>query len=140
MGLEIRFDGACEPVNPGGIATYGYVIRKDGYLVASGKGEAIRGERATNNYAEYYAALVALMAAYAGFPQEPVVIAGDSQLVINQMIGKWQIRAENLKPLWQQVKQAEALFPMVSWHWVRREANQEADTLSKLAYVEASKA
>ena len=140
MGLEIRFDGACEPVNPGGIATYGYVIRKDGNIIASGRGEAIRGKQATNNYAEYYAALVALLTAYTKFPECTVVIAGDSQLVINQMAGKWRIKAQNLKPLYDSLKRIEGFFPAVSWKWVCREANQEADTLSKLAYTEASKA
>jgi ribonuclease HI len=27
--IEIYFDGACEPINPGGTAAYGFLIKKD---------------------------------------------------------------------------------------------------------------
>ena len=32
------FDGAAEPTNPGGIATYGWVIIEDDKLLGEGKG------------------------------------------------------------------------------------------------------
>ncbi|MCU0631314.1 MAG: formate/nitrite transporter family protein, partial [Methanoregulaceae archaeon] len=36
--ITIYFDGLCRPKNPGGVATYGYVIYKDGENVKSGCG------------------------------------------------------------------------------------------------------
>ena len=36
--ITIYFDGLCRPRNPGGVATYGYVIYRDGGKVKSGYG------------------------------------------------------------------------------------------------------
>ena len=36
--ITIYFDGLCRPRNPGGVATYGYVVYKDGKKVKSGSG------------------------------------------------------------------------------------------------------
>jgi len=37
--IVVNIDGLCEPVNPGGIATYGYVIRDEsGSLIAKKSG------------------------------------------------------------------------------------------------------
>ena len=37
--IEVYFDGLCEP-NPGGVATYGFVIKRDGKKVHEGHGLA----------------------------------------------------------------------------------------------------
>ena len=34
--IEIYFDGACEPINPRGTASYGYLIKKDGEIIKEG--------------------------------------------------------------------------------------------------------
>ena len=49
--LTLHFDGACEPVNPGGIATYGWVLAVAGVSAATGHGVAAEGPGATNNLA-----------------------------------------------------------------------------------------
>jgi len=36
--IEVYFDGACEPVNPGGIATFGFVIYKSHAPRPEGRG------------------------------------------------------------------------------------------------------
>ncbi len=36
--ITIYFDGLCRPKNPGGVATYGYLIYQDGKKVKSGYG------------------------------------------------------------------------------------------------------
>lgn len=35
--IVANIDGLCEPVNPGGIATYGYVIRDEAGIVIARK-------------------------------------------------------------------------------------------------------
>jgi len=54
------FDGACEPVNPGGTASYGAAIYENQQLVWKCSQIYGRGEHTSNNVAEY-AALIARM-------------------------------------------------------------------------------
>ncbi len=63
---------------------------------------------------------------------------GDSQLVIRQMTGEYQVRKEHLKAYRERLKQLAALFRRVEFQWVPREQNQRADALSKEALREAS--
>ena len=146
MMFEIHFDGACEPKNPGGIATCGWVIYHEGGLkrkrIASGHKVVKEGEGATNNYAEWCALGLALRWLLDNKKDEcaaqSIVIIGDSQLVINQLAGKWECKAENLQPL--KARCLEILdslnFQARSARWVPREQNEEADALSKKAYTE----
>jgi ribonuclease HI len=53
--ITIFFDGLCRPKNPGGVATFGYVIYKDGEKVKRGCGVVGSGAGMTNNVAEYSA-------------------------------------------------------------------------------------
>ena len=58
------------------------------------------GPRVTNNEAEYRALIAALeaAAAAAGDPgRTSLEVLGDSQLVLNQLRGRWKVRAENLR-------------------------------------------
>jgi ribonuclease HI len=58
---RLYFDGACGPVNPGSVATFGWrFVAPDGRLLASDSGEVCRGPEATNNLAEWHALLEAL--------------------------------------------------------------------------------
>ena len=59
---RVHFDGGCAPVNPGGIATFGWrFVGPDGRVLASDHGEVCRGPGATNNVAEWQALLRALL-------------------------------------------------------------------------------
>ncbi|MFA5862593.1 MAG: DUF3378 domain-containing protein, partial [Candidatus Thermoplasmatota archaeon] len=50
----INFDGLCDPVNPGGVATFGFVVRHHGRIVHEGHGLASPPRpTSTNNVAEY---------------------------------------------------------------------------------------
>ncbi|MGD0012733.1 MAG: hypothetical protein ABSE93_29850 [Terriglobia bacterium] len=47
------FDGACEPVNPGGTASFGVVIKdKDGTVLRKEHGLVGKGSKMSNNVAE----------------------------------------------------------------------------------------
>ena len=52
------------------------------------------------------------------------------------MTGKFQVRAENLLPLYNQVKILENCFNNVSYQHIRREFNKEADALANRALDE----
>lgn len=86
----LHFDGACWP-NPGGTATFGWILLSPfGAEVASGNGVAATGSDATNNVAEYSALLAGLRSVVDMDPEAPLVIRGDSKLVINQIEGRWK--------------------------------------------------
>ncbi len=95
--ITLYFDGLCRPRNPGGVATYGYVIYKDGKKVKSGYGVVGSGAGMTNNVAEYSALKHALEWARENCTEDVIVIKGDSQLVIHQLNGTWQVKSETSK-------------------------------------------
>ncbi len=136
--VTVHFDGACEPPRGGGIATFGFHLEGGGFLHEDrGLAVAPKSPHSTNNVAEYSGAIHALawLAAhgYAG----PVRLFGDSQLVIRQMKGEYEVRAEHLKAYHHHLSQLAARFERVEYEWVPRESNARADALSKQALREA---
>lgn len=138
MKLEIYFDGACDnkKINPPmgiGVATY---------IGGEYREEWSRGLNAgvgTSNIAEYKALLEGIKVAleyctkYGWFE---IIFRGDSQLIINQVNGLWQVKNEKLKPLFAEVckelmglKKLGCPFRLL---WIRRIFNQKADELSKI--------
>ena len=130
--LTLYFDGLCGPVNPGGIACYGWLLLQDGKEIAQGDGVEARGPKATNNVAEWSALLYGLRAAAALRP-ESLEIRGDSQLVINQLTGSWRMNAARLRPYRERCLE---LLRGCQWgaRWIPREQNEATDALSRKAY------
>jgi ribonuclease HI len=53
MSLKLFFDGACEPVNPGGVGAYGFAVYEDDREVhGEGGVVCVGGWQCTNNVAE----------------------------------------------------------------------------------------
>jgi len=134
--ITIYFDGLCRPRNPGGVATYGYVIYKDGEKVKSGYGIVGSCAGMTNNVAEYSALKCAAEWVRGNCLNDEIVIKGDSQLVIHQMNGTWQIKSKTSKRF---VPEIRKLLEgrKTSFVWIPREQNAEADQLSNIAYNQA---
>ena len=87
---------------------------------------------ATNNSAEYSALLTALR--YAVFIRcSELHVYADSELVVRQIQGDYQVRNEAIRPLYQAAQRWIALIPDFSISHVRREQNKEADKLANLA-------
>ncbi len=138
--IEVYFDGLCQPVNPGGIACYSFVVKKDGKTIHSDYG--IAGEpfspESTNNVAEYTALANALEWLVANdFTSEKILIKSDSQLVVNQMNGTYKIKAKKIIPLYKQAVMLKSKFSELEIRWVPREQNKEADMLTNVAYNKA---
>jgi len=136
--ITIYFDGLCRPKNPGGVATYGYVIYKDGEKVKSGFGVVGSGAGMTNNVAEYSALKRAAEWVSRNGGDDEIVIKGDSQLVIHQMDGTWQIKSATSKKF---VPEIRRLLEgrKTRFIWIPREQNAEADQLSNVAYSQQGK-
>ncbi len=135
--VVVHFDGACEPARGGGVATFGYTISGGGWdLEDSGLAVRPYSERATNNVAEYVAAIQALERLHGLGWEGPLEVRGDSQLVIQQMRGEYAVRAPHLRDYHARLAQLAATFAEVRWVWIPRERNAEADALSKRALSE----
>jgi ribonuclease HI len=135
--LTLKFDGSCEPRNPGGVATYGYVITApDGSIVKETGGLVCKGAGATNNVAEYSALGFALR--FLGDEQwlGSLDIFGDSQLVIKQLTGEWACNKEHLQRLRARCLELLDVVAKGKWTatWIPREQNKRADKHSQEAY------
>jgi ribonuclease HI len=138
--IEVYIDGASEPVNPGGIATYGFVIYRDGERIDSGCGR-VEEKNTSNNVAEYAALIRALeKIVERKISNERIIFRSDSELLINQLNGAYAVRAPRIVPLFERVKvlvaELESLGNRLQFAWIPRELNQEADALSIQAYEE----
>ncbi len=130
--LVAHFDGLCEPANPGGWGCGGWWLDTDPPI----EGWRVYGREPamTNNRTEFSAALDALRAVYATGWRGPVILRGDSQVVIRQLTGAYQCHAPALVPLRAAVLHGATFFASVSYEWVPRTENMRADALSRLAY------
>ena len=124
MKLEAYIDGGSRG-NPGeaGIRVFfPGVVRIAEYL----------GPSATNNFAEYSALLSALR--FAVFTKcEELHVFADSELVVKQINGEYQVRNEGIRPLFDNAQRWIALIPRFTISHVRREQNKEADKLANHA-------
>jgi ribonuclease HI len=135
--VQVFFDGACQPPKGGGVATYGFTVEGGGLdFEEHGLAAPPWSPRATNNVAEYQAAICALEYLHRQSFRGHVILHGDSQLVIRQMKGEYEVRAEHLRPYHERLRQLEGKFEAVQYEWVPREENTRADELSKQALEE----
>jgi len=131
--ITVYFDGLCYPKNPCGVAAYGYLILRDGELIHRGFRAVGEGRGMTNNVAEYEGLMAAARWLKDEGILEKIVIKGDSQLVIRQMKGEWKISSATSKKYVPEIRRLLE-GKDVSFTWVPREENEEADKLSRLAY------
>ena len=131
--VQVHFDGACQPPHRG-IATYGFTVEGSGFTHEEGGLAVTPGTpSATNNVAEYTAAIRGLEWLRARGYSGMVLLVGDSQLVIRQLTGEYAVRAEHLEAYRERLRQLIAGFSEVRLVWVPREENRRADELSKHA-------
>jgi ribonuclease HI/probable phosphoglycerate mutase len=121
-------DGACRG-NPGP-SSVGVVFLADGGEALGEVSETVG--TGTNNEAEYKAVIRALEVARShGVSQ--LLIRADSELMVRQMQGVYQVKAESIRPLFNRAKMLLREFRSVRFEHVRREANREADRLANEA-------
>jgi ribonuclease HI len=123
--VTIHCDGAARG-NPGPAGAGAVVTDEDGTVlaeVAEGLGET------TNNVAEYTAAIRGLEEAER-LGAATVLLRSDSQLLINQLTGRYRVKSEHLQPLYRRARQLVTRFDRVTFEHVPRERNVEADRLA----------
>lgn len=121
-----HFDGSANP-NPGETGLGVVFVDTTGaeVLVASGNGGF-----GTNNAAEYKALIWAMeLALDAGFTN--VHFFGDSQLVVRQVMGEWEVKSDDLRKFHDKAQRIGSSFDWLKIEWIKRQFNARAEQLSK---------
>ena len=84
--------------------------------------------KATNNVAEYTAIIRAIEAALQIGAQELTVFS-DSELLVRQINGRYRVKSENMKPLYEQAVDLLGQFSNWKVRHIAREHNTQADAL-----------
>ncbi len=126
----LYFDGACRG-NPSDILGLGAILKdsKDNIIESQFDTDNNGG---SNNEAEYLSLILGLQMAINN-EIKILNVKGDSQLIINQVTGKYQVKAENLIPLYNKVMDLCKSFYTIEFKHIKRELNKEADKLANIA-------
>lgn len=128
VAVIVEADGACRG-NPGP-ASYGALLRDPRtHEVLDSVAEAIGVT--TNNVAEYRGLIAGLEMVRARGIEGPVEVRMDSKLVVEQMSGRWKIKHRDMQRL--ALVARDLLPPQVSFVWVPRSDNSDADRLANAA-------
>lgn len=123
--MKVFIDGCCEP-NPGKM---GIGIHNELFSISENAGEG------TNNQAEYIALEKALLKLQELGIRDAEIYT-DSQLVVNQMNGNWELKSATSL---QFVPRLRKILNRNRLVWIPREQNKEADFLSASAIGFAKK-
>lgn len=127
----IYTDGAARG-NPGP-GSIGVVIKDEAGAVAGKISERLGVT--TNNQAEYQAIIAGLEKAV-GLGAKSAEVKSDSELVVNQINGRYKIKNTGLRPLYQKVVQLIGRLESFSISYIPREQNKAADALANKALDE----
>ncbi len=126
--ITIYTDGGSRG-NPGK-AAIGIVFCNEMGQVINKFGEYL-GDGLTNNEAEYRAVLVAFkkLRDIVDLAETYVEVRSDSELLVNQLSGRWKIKNENIRAFVVSINRLMEGFANVQYVAIPREQNKEADRL-----------
>ena len=135
----LQFDGLFRRIqvdtsgNPG-IMCYGWLILRNGDVVAYGHGGYAHWKIATSNGAEYLA-LIAGLEALVGMniTNETIIIQGDAKTIIEQMQNLVVTHSPRIKQFHRQARRLCRSLKNVQWNWTPRSENHPADKLTRQA-------
>lgn len=139
LKLVVYTDGASRS-NPGHAAC-GYLVKQEGERPFRIHFEYL-GPKVTNNVAEYRGVANALcyLTELTNTPAQhtpAIEIRSDSQLVVEQLNGRWKVKDADLRTIWtecqERLRTLRARACAVQVQWIRREQNSEADKLCNQA-------
>jgi probable phosphoglycerate mutase len=125
---KLYFDGASRG-NPGPASYGGVIYKPDGTTLLTYK-KAIGYH--TNNVAEYLGLIVGLRHCI-DQKINNVAVYGDSKLVVEQTMGNWKVKSENLIHLQNEVKKYLQCINNISITHIYRKHNKVADGLANEA-------
>lgn len=129
--LVVEADGGSRG-NPG-VAGYGALVRDGSSGRVLWEGAAPLGKE-SNNVAEYSGLIAGLAAVLRIDAGADVEVRMDSKLVVEQMAGRWKIKHPDMRQLALEARDLAARISAaggsVSFTWIPRERNKDADALS----------
>jgi ribonuclease HI len=120
----VHVDGGARG-NPGPAAAAAVIAAPDGTVLDEA---TVRLGETTNNVAEYRGLLLGLERARALDVREPEIVM-DSELVVNQVNGRYRVRSADLAPLHRAVRDELRAFRAWTIRAVPRAQNARADRL-----------
>jgi ribonuclease HI len=145
--LFVNCDGLCEPVNPAGIACYGFVVKKEKDTVLYrdyGLVNSVKpfSSEADSNAAEYGSAIKAMeWLVENGYANDngsyEILVRGDCKLIMRKLKSiNYSPKAARMSPMYDQAVMLRSNFgpDSIRFEWVKRDQNREADELAKEAY------
>lgn len=133
----LQFDGIYQRSIPeipswDGISGYGWLITMKGVEIAHGFGLFAHRSTASSSMAEYLALIEGLDALVdLRVETELIEVHGDAKCVIDQMQGLSSVSSLSLRKLHRRACKLERNFHSLSWCWVPRQKNRQADQLSR---------
>ena len=125
----LNFDG-CSKGNPGPSGAGG-AIYKNGKEILN---YSVFLGNVTNNESEYKSLSIGIAKAIE-LNIKNLIVKGDSQLVINQISGKYRVNNSNLKEIFSLIKRKIKFFNNISFNHVYRNNNKRADELANKALI-----
>jgi len=125
----LNFDG-CSKGNPGPSGAGG-AIYKNGKEILN---YSVFLGNVTNNESEYKSLSIGIAKAIE-LNIKNLIVKGDSQLVINQISGKYRVNNSNLKEIFSLIKRKIKFFNNISFNHVYRNDNKRADELANKALI-----
>ena len=133
----LHFDGMLriegnEQLHKNGLLGYGWLIKKDHIEIAHGFGIFARRGQTGSSVAEYLALIEGLDALTdLRVERETVEVHGDAKCVIDQMDGVSSVSSPQLWKLHLRARKLTQRFHSLTWVWVPRRENKQADALSR---------
>uniref|UniRef100_A0A6C0FCH9 RNase H type-1 domain-containing protein n=1 Tax=viral metagenome TaxID=1070528 RepID=A0A6C0FCH9_9ZZZZ len=124
------FDG-CSKGNPGESGAGAVIFRDDKEIYTE---SFFVGDRETNNVAEYTGLIMGLSYAVDN-NMDTLVVKGDSNLVIRQMKGEFQVKSPKLMPYYQEARKLSDKIKNIRYEHVYRDNNKRADELANNALL-----
>ncbi len=139
--LTLQFDGLFRGApqdlhlsDDAGFMCYGWVILRDGMVIARGHGGYACARDASSNVAEYLGLIEGIEALLdMRATKELIVVCGDAKSVIEQMQGRACVSASSIKPLYKRASKLVTQFRRILWTWTPRRNNHTADSLTRRA-------
>ena len=139
----INCDSSIEPMNPCGLLTWAFIVKLKNEVVHSATDIIGWGPGMTNNRGEMTAVLAAMqwLITRPATERYPVIINSDSELIVKQCSGKCGCHDETLASLLDLINRGRTAYgKSITYRWIPREKNKEADELSRSLYKVNEKA
>ena len=130
----LKFDG-CSKGNPGHSGAGAVLYRDNTEIWTESK---YLGNHKTNNQAEYSALIIGLYHAR-NLELPELLVCGDSQMVIKQMLKEYKVKSENMIIMHKEASDIAKDINNIRFQHIYREQNTRADELANLAITELYK-